>query len=192
MPARQGSTSTTTPSQQDGSTTLREAPRARGLGRRAARRRDRRRRLRRAQPRHRCRGDDRLAVPDRLDHEGLDGDRRHAARRRGGRRAGRAASSLHLPISRWPTRGGRSGDDPPSADAFERHRRRQLRRHRPRRRCASTSMSRPARRSGRCIRSGRRCRTATPVYTLLGRVSRSSPDEVWDTALRTRLIEPMS
>ena len=34
----------------------------------------RRRRLRDAQPRHRRRGDDRLAVPDRVDHEGLDCD----------------------------------------------------------------------------------------------------------------------
>ena len=57
----------------------------------------------------------------------------------------------------------RGGDDPPPAHALERHRRRQLRRHGPRRRCA-----REVRRDVRVAAAGasgsaRRCRTATPV-----------------------------
>ena len=94
--------------------------------------------LRDPQPRHRRRGDSRLALPDRLDHEGMDGDPRHAARRRGRDRPRRAGApvSAELPGGRRP--GVRSGDDSPPADAYERHRRRSLRRRRPRRRRAST------------------------------------------------------
>ena len=116
-----------------------------------------------AEPGDRRRRRRRLGVPDRLDHQGLDGDGRHAAGRRGpararhpGRRGAARAAALR-------PRRHQARHDPAPADPHQRHRRRRLHRHRPRRRLPG-EVRRAARRGGaRTTRSARRGPTATPA-----------------------------
>jgi len=98
------------------------------------RRRAGRGRVRRAQQGHRSAGHHRLAVPDRVDHQGVDGHGGYAA---GGRRTSRprraAPRGAARPAADGPGR-HQAGDHAPPADPHQRHRRRRLHRHRPRRR----------------------------------------------------------
>ena len=101
---------------------------------RPRRRRGRRRRRRRPQQGHRRRGDARLGLPDRLDHQALDQHAGHAAGRRGQGRPRRA--DPHLPAGVPDRRrGGRRADHrAPAAQPHRRLRGRHLHRHRRRRR----------------------------------------------------------
>ena len=143
----------------NGSTTSARSTASRRIARRPERRPRGRRGVRRAQPGHRCRGDDRLAVPDRVDHQGLDGHGRDGSGRRG-------LVELDAPVRKYVPGFGSSIRTSPSrsrsgtADALERDRRRPLRRHRPRRR-RDRALRGAAPRCGRFTCSGRRCRTAT-------------------------------
>ena len=100
-------------------------------------------RLRPAQQDDRRRDDRRLRLPDRLDDQGLDGDGRDAARRRGQARSRRADRRR---AARAGARGSGRGDarhDAPPSHAHERHRRRRLHRHGARRRLPR-ALRRPA------------------------------------------------
>lgn len=95
-----------------------------------------------------------LAVPDRLDLQGMDVDRGDAARRRGAarpRRADRRRAARTAPVG---PRGDQARHHAALADAHQRHRRRYLHRHRPRRRLRR-EVRRPAGR-GRAEPSSRR------------------------------------
>ena len=84
--------------------------------------------------RHRPAPSRRLDLPDRLHHQGLDGDRGHAARRRGTADLDTPVVEV-LPDLRLPdAEVTRTRHRPAPADPHERHRRRRVHRHRPRRR----------------------------------------------------------
>ena len=90
--------------------------------------------VRRPQQPHRPARHHGVGVPDRLDHQGLDGHGRHAAGRRGparprhpGRRGAARAPAVR-------PRRHQEGHDAAPAHPHQRHRRRRLHRHRPRRR----------------------------------------------------------
>ena len=133
-----------------------QAPRPRcGAGHPAARRRrGRPGEPRRAEQGDRRRGHRRLGVPDRLDHQGVDGDRRDAAGRRRTAEAGRA--DHRRPARAAAGRPGRhqEGDAAAPADPHQRHRRRRVHRHRPRRRLPREVRRDP--RPGRADPSARR------------------------------------
>ncbi len=125
------------------------APRARRPARHPAvltrrRRRARHHVVRRAQQPHRRVRHRRVALPDRLDLQGLDGHRRHAAGRRGPARARRAdrGGAARPPACRPRRHQERHPATP--AHPHQRHRRRRLHRHRPRRRLPG-EVRRPAR-----------------------------------------------
>ena len=90
--------------------------------------------VRAAQQGDRRRGDRRLRLPDRLDDEGLDGNGRHAARRRGEARSRRADRRRAARAGALRSGRHRAGHDAPPPHAHERHRRRRLHGHGPRRR----------------------------------------------------------
>ena len=131
------------------------------------RRRARRRVVRRAQHRHRRAGHRRLALPDRLDHQGLDGDGRHAAGRRGAARPGRPGRRGAARAAARRPRRHQAGDAAAPAHPHQRHRRRRLHRHRPRRR-----LPREVRR--RCSARPRRTTRSAPPGPTATRASRCS------------------
>ena len=109
----------------------------------------------------RRRDDAGLALPDRLDHQGLDRDDGHAAGRGGpavarldGRRRAAGCPARRRGLER-------GGDGPAPADPHQRDRRRHLHRHRPRRRLRR-AVRRPAgRRRAELPARARRTPTAT-------------------------------
>ena len=127
-------------------------------------------RRRRPEQGDRRRGHARLALPDRIDHEGVDGDARHAARRRGTARPRRARRRR---AARLP--GRRPGRDPHGDDrgTCSRTRAGSTATSSPTPAAATTASratSTASPRSRRTIRSGRPGRTATPASSLAGRI----------------------
>ena len=137
----------------------------------------------------RRRGHARLAVPDRLDHEGLDGHARHAAGGRGAARPRRARGGGPPGVPRGRPRRDELGDHPPPPDAHERHRRGRVHGHGPRRR-----LPRALRRwhgGGRPESPARRHVVVLQLGLHPRRADRGAPHRTtWDGA-PGRIVEPL-
>ena len=176
-----------------------DSPDASGTARRSARTARRAGRLaRRAPRRRRAPPPPGLSISAPASRRRPTPSSRSGRSRRSGRRRSSCSSSMRAsssstrrsggtcPSSGRRRRGVGVGHGPPPAHAHERDRRRPLRRHRPR-----------GRRARAYVASCAELRQVHPLgatmsycntgFSVLGRVVETSPDSVWDAAIRTRL-----